>query len=51
MAFSGVSVIKFAYILGMLMAIANAEDIFLEWHVAIDTSIRPVFADQPVTVW
>ncbi|KAL9419146.1 hypothetical protein AB3S75_036991 [Citrus x aurantiifolia] len=48
MAFSGVSVIKFAYILAMLMAIANAEDIFLEWHVAIDTSIRPVFADQPV---
>ncbi|KAJ0102171.1 hypothetical protein Patl1_06007 [Pistacia atlantica] len=41
--------IIFAFFIGLvLVTIANGENIFLEWHVAIDSSIRPAFADQPV---
>lgn len=43
--------IIFAFVIGLaLVTIANGENIFLEWHVAIDWSIRPAFADQPVSL-
>lgn len=33
----------------MLQAIfVNADDIYLEWQVNIDTTIKPVLIDQPV---
>ncbi|KAK9283400.1 hypothetical protein L1049_011642 [Liquidambar formosana] len=32
----------------LTFAVANGAEIFLEWHVAIDTTIRPVSVDQPV---
>ncbi|XP_044508867.1 monocopper oxidase-like protein SKU5 [Mangifera indica] len=41
--------IIFAFLFGLtLVRIANGENIFLEWHVAIDSSIKPALADQPV---
>ena len=36
-----------ATVLSLLKA-ANGVDIFLEWHIAIDTTIKPVYMDQPV---
>ena len=36
-----------ATVLSLLKA-ANGVDIFLEWHIAIDTTIKPVSMDQPV---
>lgn len=53
MAFSGTDhrLTLCAYFLGVLLVtVANCTDIFLEWHVAIDASIRPVQADQPVSM-
>lgn len=42
--------IIFAFLFGLtLVRIANGENIFLEWHVAIDSSIKPALADQPVS--
>ncbi|KAB2595931.1 monocopper oxidase-like protein SKU5 [Pyrus ussuriensis x Pyrus communis] len=32
----------------VLVARANAIDIFLEWHVTLDTTLKPVTRDQPV---
>ncbi|XP_041002551.1 monocopper oxidase-like protein SKU5 [Juglans microcarpa x Juglans regia] len=31
-----------------LLQVANGAEIFLEWHVAINTAIKPVSVDQPV---
>lgn len=36
-----------AAVLSLLKA-ANGVDIFLEWHIAVDTTIKPVSMDQPV---
>lgn len=36
-----------ATVLSLLKA-ANGVDIFLEWHIAVDTTIKPVSMDQPV---
>ncbi|KAK1267566.1 Monocopper oxidase-like protein SKU5 [Acorus gramineus] len=38
----------FALLLLLAASKARAADIFLEWNVAADTTIRPVDADQPV---
>lgn len=32
----------------LLAIVAEGEDVFLEWHVALNTTIKPVSADQPV---
>lgn len=32
----------------LLLVLVNADDIFLEWQVEIDTTIKPVLIDQPV---
>ncbi|PON35655.1 Copper-resistance protein [Parasponia andersonii] len=46
---NGLNMITFsALFITALFAGANAIDIFLEWHVALDTTIRPVLVDQPV---
>ncbi|PON98612.1 Copper-resistance protein [Trema orientale] len=46
---NGLNLITFsALFITALFAGAKAIDIFLEWHVAFDTTIRPVFVDQPV---
>ncbi|TQD93652.1 hypothetical protein C1H46_020755 [Malus baccata] len=34
----------------VLVARANAIDIFLEWHLTLDTTLKPVTRDQPVIV-
>lgn len=37
-------------LLGMFLATANGIDIFLEWNVAIDTTIKPAGVDQSVRI-
>ncbi|XP_059669147.1 monocopper oxidase-like protein SKU5 [Cornus florida] len=37
-----------AIFLSHLAAVANGEDFFLDWHVALNTTIKPVYVDQPV---
>ncbi|KVI09673.1 hypothetical protein Ccrd_011936 [Cynara cardunculus var. scolymus] len=32
----------------LLLVLVNGDDVFLEWQVNIDTTIKPVLADQPV---
>ncbi|KAM1125724.1 hypothetical protein FF1_040996 [Malus domestica] len=34
----------------VLVARANAIDIFMEWHLTLDTTLKPVTRDQPVIV-
>lgn len=31
-----------------LLQVTNGAEIFLEWHVALNTTIKPVSVDQPV---
>ncbi|KAA8539242.1 hypothetical protein F0562_025934 [Nyssa sinensis] len=40
--------IIFGTVLTLAIATANGEDVFFEWHVAINTSINPVSVDQQV---
>ncbi|KAI4346469.1 hypothetical protein L6164_007363 [Bauhinia variegata] len=35
-------------LLSVFVTVANSADIFLDWHVSIDLSKKPVSADQPV---
>ncbi|PWA76549.1 hypothetical protein CTI12_AA231680 [Artemisia annua] len=35
-------------LLTLLLVLVNADDIFLEWQVNIDTTIKPALVDQPV---
>ncbi|KAF5948027.1 hypothetical protein HYC85_013984 [Camellia sinensis] len=35
-------------ILTLVVTIARSEEIFLEWHVAIDLTLKPMSVDQPV---
>ncbi|XWS08035.1 hypothetical protein CRYUN_Cryun41cG0042800 [Craigia yunnanensis] len=37
-----------AFIFTLLITIVNGADIFLEWHVAINTSVNPFPVEQPV---
>ncbi|XP_022747542.1 monocopper oxidase-like protein SKU5 [Durio zibethinus] len=50
MAFSGdfPRLIISAFIFTLLITTINGVDIFLEWHVAIDTSVSPFPVEQPV---
>ncbi|XWS75217.1 hypothetical protein CRYUN_Cryun01aG0066600 [Craigia yunnanensis] len=50
MAFSGdfPMLIISAFIFTLLITIVNGADIFLEWHVAINTSVNPFPVEQPV---
>ncbi|XP_062089093.1 monocopper oxidase-like protein SKU5 [Humulus lupulus] len=41
-------IIYAALVITALFSETNAIDIFLEWNVALDTTIRPVLVDQPV---
>lgn len=34
----------------MSVTVANAADIFLDWNVSLDLSIKPVSTDQPVEI-
>ncbi|MFS8012396.1 putative laccase [Helianthus anomalus] len=40
--------IHFVSFTTLLLVLVNADDIFLEWQVNIDTTIKPVSVDQPV---
>lgn len=33
------------------VAVNNGAEIFLEWHVALNTTLRPVSSDQPVRTY
>ncbi|CAL5343290.1 unnamed protein product [Camellia sinensis] len=35
-------------ILTLVVTIARSEEIFLEWHVTIDLTLKPMSVDQPV---
>ncbi|TXG49423.1 hypothetical protein EZV62_025298 [Acer yangbiense] len=51
MAFSGAGhprLIICAYFLSLVLTVAHCNDIFLKWYVAVDRTITPVYADQPV---
>uniref|UniRef100_UPI001CB9D5F2 monocopper oxidase-like protein SKS1 n=1 Tax=Erigeron canadensis TaxID=72917 RepID=UPI001CB9D5F2 len=50
MAFVGhcLCIIYYVTFTTLLPLLVNADDIFLEWQVNIDTTIRPISVDQPV---
>lgn len=35
-------------LMALVFYVADCENIYLEWHVATNDTIRPVYADQPV---
>jgi hypothetical protein len=42
------SLVAYATLMAIFVAGANAIDIFLEWNVALDNTIKPGLQDQPV---
>lgn len=53
MAFPGDFVLRLiisASLFTQLVTIVNGADIFLEWNVAIDTSLSPFHEEQPVSL-
>ncbi|KAF7820193.1 monocopper oxidase-like protein SKU5 [Senna tora] len=44
----GSTIVMLLIITLLCVIIANGDDVFLDWHVSVDSSIKPVSTDQPV---